>query len=304
MTRRVSAVIVISLVLAIPVLAGKKKGPAAESTPVQVTGILLFGVKAPGGETTGITVTTNKGTYELDLGKNPGLYKLAAMLHGMEVHVAGKLWFLEGVKVPLRSIITVTSLKPAPPPPPPPYDTPFLTDQQLEDFNSMNAAQIRAFLAARNSYFRQPIADVDGVTFDPPVVIFNAAQTYRVNPKVILCTLQKEASGVTRTTRPPASVMGFLMGCVRPSTAREQLTCAAERFSSYHERIIRTGSTISGWRVGVPKLTQDGVWVTPATRAVAGQFTYTPYAGVQWGGTRPGVGGVYLFYAAWQSFGF
>jgi pSer/pThr/pTyr-binding forkhead associated (FHA) protein len=37
---------------------------------------------------------------------------------------------------------------------------------------------------------------------------------------------------------------------------------------------------------------------------VAGQFTYTPYAGVQWRGNQPGVGGVYLFFDAWRRFGF
>jgi Mg-chelatase subunit ChlD len=60
----------------------------------------------------------------------------------------------------------------------------------------------------------------------------------------------------------------------------------------------------SGWQVGVAKLTQDGVNVTPANRAVAGQFTYTPYAGVQWGGNQPAVGGVHLFVAAWRKFNF
>src|SRR3712207_6228375 len=47
------------------------------------------------------------------------------------------------------------------------YNTAFLTDAQLEDYNSMSAAEIRAFLASRGSYFRQAIPDVDGVTFDP-----------------------------------------------------------------------------------------------------------------------------------------
>jgi hypothetical protein len=186
----------------------------------------------------------------------------------------------------------------------PAYNTAFLTDAQLEHYNSMTAAEIRAFLASRGSYFRQTIADVDGVQFDPATVIANAAAQYRINPKVILVTLQKEHSGVTRTTRPTDSQMRFLMGCVSATTARQQLACAAERFRSYHNSLINTGSTISGWRVGVAKTTQDGVSVTPASRAVAGQFTYTPYAGVQWGGNLSSVGGVYLFYNAWNLFGF
>ena len=186
----------------------------------------------------------------------------------------------------------------------PAYNTPFLTDAQLEHYNSMSAAEIRAFLASRGSYFRQTITDVDGVQFDPATVIAQAAAQHRINPKVILVTLQKEHSGVTRTTRPTDSQMRFLMGCVTPTTARAQLNCAAERFRSYHNSLINNGVTVSGWRVGVAKTTQDGVSVTPATRAVAGQFTYTPYAGIQWGGNRAGVGGVYLFYNNWNAFGF
>lgn len=184
------------------------------------------------------------------------------------------------------------------------YNTAFLTDAQLEDYNSMNADQIRAFLSSYNSYFKQSIKDVDGQTFDPAVVIAQAASQYKINPKVILATLQKESSGVTRTTRPSDATMKFLMGCVKSSTAREQLSCAAERFRAYQDQLNKNGVTVSGWKVGTAKNTQDGVSVTPATKAIAGQFTYTPYAGTKWGGNNSSIGGVYLFYKAWIDFGF
>ena len=70
----------------------------------------------------------------------------------------------------------------------------------------------------------------------------------------------------------------------------------AERFRAYDNQLLKSGATVSGWQVGVPKRTLDGVVVTPATRAVAGQFTYTPYAGAQWGGNDPQWGGVYLYF--------
>ena len=184
------------------------------------------------------------------------------------------------------------------------YNTAFLTDQQLEDYASMSADSIRSFLTTRNSYFKTSIKDVDGVTFDPATVIAQAASQYRINPKVILTTLQKESSGVTRTTRPSDTNLKFLMGCISPNNARTQLSCAAERFRAYQDQQRNGGSTVSGWKAGVSKKTQDAVTVTPATAAVAGQFTYTPYAGVQWGGNQSSVGGVYLFYDYWRTFGF
>lgn len=184
-----------------------------------------------------------------------------------------------------------------------PYNTAFLTDEQLENYTSMTETEIRAFLVQHNSYFQREIIDVDGVSFDPAAVIFSAAQSYKINPQVLLATLQKESSGVTRSTQPSDTNLRQLMGCGN-STAREQLVCAAERFRSYHDDLSQRGTTISGWRVGVAKQTQDNVSVTPATKAVAGQFTYTPYAGTQWDGDQSTVGGVYLFYKAWQQFGF
>jgi FHA domain/von Willebrand factor type A domain len=184
------------------------------------------------------------------------------------------------------------------------YNTPFLTDQELEDYTSLTADQIRSFLTGYNSYFSQPVADVDGVIFDAAEVIAQAATQYHINPKVILATLEKESSGVTNSGRPNDKRMMALMGCLSASTAREQLVCAAERFRSYQDQLTSKGQSPSGWKVGVAKLTQDGVSVTPATKAVAGQFTYTPYAGVQWGGNVSGKGGVYLFYAVWNKFNF
>ncbi len=186
----------------------------------------------------------------------------------------------------------------------PDYNTPFITDEQLKNYHAMAVSEIRDFLTRHNSYFRQPIRDVDGVVFDPPVVIQQAAQQYHINPQVILVTLQKEHSGVSNSNPPSVTGMKALMGCSWGHTAREQLQCAAERFRHYHDQLNDRGYTTSGWRVGVAKRTQDGVMVAPATKAVAGQFTYTPYAGAQWGGNQPQWGGVYLFYHYWREYGF
>ncbi len=181
----------------------------------------------------------------------------------------------------------------------PVYDTAFLTDAELTAYNSMSAQDIRNFLTAHNSYFKGPVVDVDGVTFDMADVMAQAAVTHQISPKVLLATLQKESSSVTTSTRP--SNMGWIMGYGSPSTARDQVDAAAGAFRWYQNTIISTGQTPTGWQVGVEKQTLDGVMVTPATNAVAGQFTYTPHAGEGWGGAA---GGVHLFYQIWNDFGF
>lgn len=198
-----------------------------------------------------------------------------------------------------------------------PYDTAFLTDAQLESYWSMNSEQIRRFLSDHGSYYRQQVQDTDGVIFDPAQTVEQAAMEYRINPQVLLATMEKESSAVTSGV---AGSRGTLMGCnttaglpAPGNTARGQLWCAAERFRAYQDQLNRNGRTVSGWQVGVPKTTCDHVTVTPATKAVAGQFTYTPQAGNQWGGDgydcggrfyTNGIGGVWLFYAIWNQFGF
>ena len=187
---------------------------------------------------------------------------------------------------------------------PPEYDALFLTDVQLEAYGAMSEADIRAFLVEKGSYFSQLVLDVDGVSFDAAAVIAQVAQAandYQINPQVLLATMQKESSMVQTGTRPSDAIMANLMGCGSSSTARGQLQCAAQKFRSYHDDLANGGATVSGWQVGVAKATVDGVVVMPASKAVAGQFTYTPYAGAGWGGD---FGGVQLFHQIWHNYGF
>jgi predicted enzyme related to lactoylglutathione lyase len=111
------------------------------------------------------------------------------------------------------------------------YNSAFLTDEQIAAHWSMGVEQVRAFLAGRNSYFRQPVSDVDGVVFDMPAVIVDAAQQYQINPQVLLVTLQKESAAVTTSGRPSDTRMRLLMGAGSPSTARAQVYEAAPTLS-------------------------------------------------------------------------
>jgi Protein of unknown function (DUF5818) len=77
-------------------------------------GTLQTGIIAVGGETTGIILNTEKGErYELELGKNEELRKLADELNGKKVVVEGNYKPRKGVEVEERRIIEVESLKSA-----------------------------------------------------------------------------------------------------------------------------------------------------------------------------------------------
>ena len=77
-------------------------------------GTLQTGIIAIGGETTGVILETEEGAqYELDLGKNEELRKLANKLNGKKVVVQGDYNPRKGVEVSERHIIEVKSLKEA-----------------------------------------------------------------------------------------------------------------------------------------------------------------------------------------------
>jgi hypothetical protein len=176
-------------------------------------------------------------------------------------------------------------------------NTAFITDAILEDSNAMTVYQVRDLLDEKGSFLATPdittqIIDTDGVTWQPAQTIFDLAQKYTVNPQLILVTMQKEDGLITSNIQPPPGHDGFMgaKGC--PSqTLRGQLDCGVSRFRNYLTQLDSTGVTPGGWQVGVPKKTCypsncsiENISVTPANRATAALWTYTPVVGTYWGG--------------------
>lgn len=79
---------------------------------VKIRGTITTGVMAPGGETTGIIITAEKLTFELEI-SDAKLKKLAEELNGKKAIVEGELEIRNGVAVKERKIIVVKELKPA-----------------------------------------------------------------------------------------------------------------------------------------------------------------------------------------------
>jgi hypothetical protein len=82
---------------------------------VEIKGKLATGIVAIGGETTGTTITARGATWDLDLGKNEALHRLAEQLNGKMVQVTGTARVVQGVERGPRTIVTVATLKPAAP---------------------------------------------------------------------------------------------------------------------------------------------------------------------------------------------
>ena len=90
--------------------AEKPAAKAGQSIKVEVTGLLETGIVAIGGETTGIRITANNITWELDI-KDKKLLAPAQELNGKTVVVKGELRAVKGVEIPLRWIVAVSDLK-------------------------------------------------------------------------------------------------------------------------------------------------------------------------------------------------
>jgi hypothetical protein len=89
--------------------------PAAadgEGRKVEVTGTLRTGVVAVGGETTGVVLRTERGTFDLDLGPSGELRGKAAGLDGKRVTVTGRLRVRPGVEAAERRVVAVETLGP------------------------------------------------------------------------------------------------------------------------------------------------------------------------------------------------
>ncbi|MBK7927985.1 MAG: hypothetical protein IPJ98_10975 [Bryobacterales bacterium] len=168
-----------------------------------------------------------------------------------------------------------------------------------EDFNCagcMSLLQIRELFSFHGSFLSGVIPDVDGQPIDPAQLVYDASQTYGINPQILIARMQTEQSAVTMRPRPKIESLMRLTGCLTPAVMRVQIACAALKLREYFDaQLPPNGHTVSGWRVGEPRQTgntnpnnidpPEGLWVTPATMAVAALYTFTPYRGRGWNGS-------------------
>lgn len=86
-------------------------GPDDKYIKVEARGTIRTGVVAIGGETTGVIVSANDITLELEI-KDPQLAALAKRLSGKIGVAKGTLRVMRGIEIPQRWIVTVGELQP------------------------------------------------------------------------------------------------------------------------------------------------------------------------------------------------
>ncbi|MSU75551.1 MAG: D-alanyl-D-alanine carboxypeptidase [Candidatus Magasanikbacteria bacterium] len=76
-----------------------------------------------------------------------------------------------------------------------------ISDNELQNYQDWTRGDIQAFLSSKGSYLSSfQGEDTNGTIKSAADIIYNAAQTYQINPKYILVTLQKEQSLITDDT--------------------------------------------------------------------------------------------------------
>lgn len=173
-----------------------------------------------------------------------------------------------------------------------------LTDHEFRDSDSLSLKGIQNFLLEKGGVLKDYVTtDVSGETATAAEIIYDTAQTYDLNPKVLLVMAEKESSAITGTSL-NSYIMDWTLGyavcdgCSKddPNVAKyaglaKQFDAAGDRIAnSYLADLEDHGSTISGWGPGIPKTTIDGIEVTPTNNATAALYTYNPCVGAYGGG--------------------
>lgn len=173
-----------------------------------------------------------------------------------------------------------------------------ISDLDLTSYDSMTLAEIQSFLENRGGTLgRFMAADYNGVIKSAAEIIYQAGQTYKINPKFLLVMLQKEQS-LVEDANPSQSQYDWAMGyavCDDCSVADPGMLL----FKGFGLQVDKTAgaqrwyidNTNNGWLKTVGKTyTIDGQTVTIHNQATANLYNHTPH-----------ILGNYNFWKVWNS---
>ena len=178
-----------------------------------------------------------------------------------------------------------------------------IDDARLENDSTMTADKIQTFLVEHGSVLKD--FSTGGRTAAQH--IYDACREFHINPYVVLTTLQKEQGLIKSSGTPDPDHLAMGWNTTDQSTYdfANQIHYGTKQFRRYADTLANVNQTryrdVDGipWQVGQTHHVYDG-HVTPANRATAGLYIYTPFIG---GST--GIGGNYLFWYTWYlSFAF
>lgn len=166
------------------------------------------------------------------------------------------------------------------------FDPQFIiSDPELEDTTSWSRSDVQRFLIERGSYLSNyTCTDVSGTVKLATDIIYDAAQKYRINPKFLLVTLQKEQSLVTDDT-PSSKQLDWATGYAVCDSC-DRADPRVQKFKGFGAQVDNAAGIMRWYydnqsnpivkKKDTP-LIIDNTSVTPGSWATAFLYTYTPH---------------------------
>ncbi|MFA6427382.1 MAG: hypothetical protein WCW16_02965 [Candidatus Magasanikbacteria bacterium] len=161
-----------------------------------------------------------------------------------------------------------------------------ISDEEMQEYNSMNRVDIQAFLNDNGGYIRNlRTFDWEGQDRSVADIIYSAAQDSKINPKYILVKLQKEQSLITDPD-PTQKQLDWATGYgVCDSCSMDDPTI--QKYKGFGNQVDRAAGIMrwyydhvnsESWikRQGTTYAI-DSTNITPASFATAFLYTYTPH---------------------------
>src|SRR3989338_424591 len=161
-----------------------------------------------------------------------------------------------------------------------------LSDQEMQDYQSLTRRDIQTFLSNKGSYLSQyEASDASGTLKSAADIIYEAAQAYQVNPKFILVTLQKEQSLITDDP-PTQKQLDWATGYAVCDSC-SMTSPAVAKYKGFGKQVDNAAGIIR-WYYNNKEVTTrkfrkdtavsvDNQQVIPQSWATAFLYTYTPH---------------------------
>ena len=183
-----------------------------------------------------------------------------------------------------------------------------ITDAEISS-SAMTVAEIQRFLEKTPYGTRSGLASFKENGKTAAEILHAEGLRSEISPIALLARLQMEQGLISKTTAPSATT-DVAFGCGCPDSAScgpkylgfaNQAACAAGSLRRSIDKVNDGLPTVSGWKKGVSKKTQDEISIVPENAATAALYTYTPWVGES-GGGKTGVGGTSLYFKVLKRF--
>lgn len=148
----------------------------------------------------------------------------------------------------------------------------------------VTAAKAQAFLNKRGGLLKSYHDPAFGGRSAADIIVAES-RAQGVSPIYMMARIQTESSLISSGT---SSHIPQATGCGCPDGGGcgtkyqgfgKQIQCAALLMKNYFADLNAGKTTVSGWKAGLAKRTSDPCTVTPANKATAALYTYTPWVG-------------------------